>query len=119
MNGSSIKLPIPEPARGFQFVCRRWSLNTSTLSDEMPFDVQEGDIVGMYVYDPSDDNTVHILGMSTPGEDGGLLKANIVPDNITSPVLNSDLMDNVSYSLYLVAVIGNYYCIMLSCDDPK
>ena len=99
---SLIKLPIPDPQPGFQFVCRHWTLKE--CRDEPPFEVLEGDIVGMYVHDTSDENIVHVLGMPPDGEsNSGTMKFMDIT-NINN-VSNSSLK-TVAYSLYLIAVLG-------------
>lgn len=98
VNGSLIDLPIPEAEIGFQFVCRHWLLNSTNEF----FDVQEGDIVGVYVNDTLDINDVHVMGVHTSGN--GLMKAGDITD-VHSQVSSSELTQ-VNYSLYLVSRIG-------------
>lgn len=98
LNNSSIDLPIPRPTAGFQFVCRHWSLVTNNAT----FEVEEGDIVGVYV---DGIKMVHVLGSSTnDAQDNGIVRAvNII--DIKTPVSVSEL-DSTSYSLYLKAIMG-------------
>ena len=100
VDDSLIDLPIPPPQPGFQFVCRHWTLGCR----EPTFDVQEGDIVGMYVNDTSDDNMVHILGMPPNNESSAGTMKSVDVTNINS-VSN---LTSVSYSLYLEAVLGTF-----------
>ena len=113
VDDSLIGLPIPNPQLGFQFVCRYWALNESEA-----FEVQEGDIVGMYVDGTEDNNVVHILGMPANNEpNAGIIKSmDIVDiDNVSNSILTP-----ANYTLYLVAILGritivcdcnSYYCI--------
>ena len=98
VNNSSIELPIPRPTAGFQFVCQHWSL----VTDNDTFEVQEGDIVGVYV---DGIRMVHVLGSSTnDAQDNKIVRAvNIT--NIKMPVSVSEL-NSTSYSLYLKALMG-------------
>ena len=100
VDDSLIDLPIPPPQPGFQFVCRHWALGCR----EPTFDVQEGDIVGMYVNDTSDDNTVHILGMPNEPSADTMKSANIT--NISS--VSDSSLTPVPYSLYLEAVLSTF-----------
>lgn len=98
LKSSSIKLPIPSPMAGFQFVCRHWSLVTNNAT----FEVEEGDIVGVYV---DDTRMVHVLGNSTnDAEDNGIVRAVNITD-IEMPVSMSEL-NSTSFSLYLKAIMG-------------
>lgn len=110
VNDSLIDLPIPEPQPGFQFVCRHWA-------ECQAFEVQEGDIVGMYVNDTSDDNMVHILGMP-PDEETNVGTKKIRSMNITDVnIVSKSALESVGYSLYLVAVLGIYtvvYAILVA-----
>ena len=104
VNDSLIDLPIPDPQQGFQFVCRHWPL--SECQDEPTFEVEKGDIVGMYVNDTSDDNMVHILGMPSDNEiTAGTKKIGSMNITDINNVSNSALA-SVGYSLYLVAELG-------------
>ena len=113
VNNSLIDLPIPDPRAqpGFQFICRHWVLSEECRG-EPPFEVQKGDIVGMYVNDTSDENVVHVLG--TPpnnASNAGTMRSREITD--INEVSNSSLMP-VSYSLYLVAVLGivTVWCLL-------
>ena len=100
LNRSIIDLPIPNPERGFQFVCRHWSLNPTNET----FTVQEGDTVGIYVTDTS---MVHNIILGIPATDeqhNEIMKAGNITD-IESPISFKQL-NNTFYSLYLMAVIG-------------
>ena len=100
LSDSLIDLPIPPPARGFQFVCRHWSLVNST--HDAKFEVQEGDIVGVYV---DDVRIVYVLGGSVDGaQDNRIMRAVNIAD-IKTPVSDLDL-NSTSYSLYLKAIMG-------------
>ncbi len=115
VNDSLIDLPIPDPELGFQFVCRHWVLNESQL-----FEVQMGDIVGMYVNDTSDSNMVHILGMPPSNEPNtGIMKLNTLID-IENDIVSNSILAPMDYSLYLVALLGtlysNYGAIVYHCQ---
>lgn len=105
VNDSLIDLPIPDPQPGFRFVCRHWALRE--CRNEPPFEVEEGDMVGMYVNDTSDENMVHILGIP-PGSQESTERNNTVKSMDITDIKNvpkSNLI-TVAYSLYLEAVLG-------------
>ena len=99
-NRSLIELPISNPRNVFQFVCSR-----RILQDNETFEVQKGDIVGMFVNDFLSYHLLHSLGTSGLNEQHGGIKTINISD-ITTPVLESQL-HNSSHSLYLMAIIGS------------
>ena len=101
---SLIGLPIPDPETGFQFVCRHWVLNNS--DGELPFAVEKGDVVGMYVYDMSDNSMVHILGTHLGETDAGIMKSMDTITDINNETVSNSKLSPVNYSLYLVAQLG-------------
>jgi hypothetical protein len=110
VNDSLIDLPIPNPEPGFQFVCRHWFLDK--CRDEPPFEVEVGDIVGMYVDDTSGSNMVHILGMPPSNEpNAGIMKSNDTSIDIENDIVSNSTLTQMDYSLYLVAVLGTLYSI--------
>ena len=102
---SLIDLPISDPETGFQFVCRHWVLDI--CQGEPPFEVKKGDIVGMYVYDTSDDSMVHILGTRPAGKtDAGVMKSRDTITDIENDTVSNSTLSPMNYSLYLVAQLG-------------
>lgn len=96
-------LSVTNSESAFQFVCQY-----QILPDDERFDVQGGDVVGLYVEDVLGEILIPALGV--PGPCGDIIKTDNV-SNITSPVWESDLF-SVSYSLYLMAIIGLNCMIM-------
>ena len=104
VNDSLIDLPIPEPETGFQFVCRHWVLDN--CDGELQFAVEKGDVVGMYVYDTSDNSMVHILGTHPDKTDAGIMKSTDTITDINNETVSNSTLSPVNYSLYLVAQLG-------------
>lgn len=98
LDESLTDLHIPQPDRSLQFVCREWYLDF-----DRTFQVQEGDIVGLYMKEES--HKIHFSKIPASSEQ---LNATLKVEDITqlrSTIMNSQL-SNTAYSFYLMAVIG-------------
>ena len=102
-----MSLPTPILDSSSQFICREWTLNSFQM-----FEVQDGDIVGIYVNDTSSVSAVHILGMT--GQDA--TTEHVGAENVTdiTSTVTDDQLNTAPYSLYLMAVIGMLCPLLLS-----
>ena len=103
VNGSAIYLPITDYQDGIEFVCRRLNLNST---GNQTVDVEDGDIVGMYMYieDESGEVTTHMFETANSESSSTIMKVKSATD-INSMISKSMLEPpDLEYSLYLEAI---------------
>ena len=102
VNESTTTLNITNPGDGTKFLCRRWNLNESWFVN-----VQEGDIIGVYIEDTL---SIHLFE-SNPNSNSNnreIMKVDNANDILSN--VSSSMMRGVPYFLYVEAVIGNFVC---------